>query len=61
MHETDKTKRMASVKKLQEILINDGVWGMLWYDNWTRVMRTELVGIEKRWDTFERYFDMKLG
>ena len=61
MHETDKTKRMAAVKKLQEILINDGVWGMLWYDNWTRVMRTDLVGIEKRWDTFERYFNMKLG
>ena len=24
-------------------------------------MRTDLVGIEKRWDTFERYFNMKLA
>ena len=61
MHETDKTKRMAAVKSLQELLIGDAVWGHLWYDNWTRVMRTDLVGIEKRWDTFERYFNMKLA
>jgi peptide/nickel transport system substrate-binding protein len=61
MHETDKTKRMAAVNSLQELLIGDAVWGHLWYDNWTRVMRTDLVGIEKRWDTFERYFNMKLA
>ena len=61
MHETDKTKRMAAVKSLQELIIGDAVWGHLWYDNWTRVMRTDLVGIEKRWDTFERYFNMKLA
>ena len=61
MHETDNAKRMAAVKRLQEIIIGDAVWGHLWYDNWTRVMRTDLVGIEKRWDTFERYFNMKLA
>ena len=48
MHETDKTKRMAAVENLQELLIGDAVWGHLWYDNWTRVMRSDLVGIEKR-------------
>ncbi len=61
MHETDNAKRMAAVKRLQEIIIGDAAWGHLWYDNWTRVMRTDLVGIEKRWDTFERYFNMKLA
>ena len=61
MHETDNSKRLAAVKRLQEIIIGDAVWGHLWYDNWTRVMRTDLVGIEKRWDTFERYFNMKLA
>lgn len=61
MHETDNTKRLAAVKQLQKILIDDAAWGHLWYDNWTRVMRSELVGIEKRWDTFERYFNMKLA
>ena len=34
---------------------------MLWYDNLTRVMRTDLAGIEKRWDTFERFTAMKLA
>jgi peptide/nickel transport system substrate-binding protein len=61
MHETDNAKRLAAVKRAQEIVIGDAVWGHLWYDNWTRVMRTDLVGIEKRWDTFERYFNMKLA
>jgi len=42
-------------------VIDDAVWGMLWYDNWTRVMRADLVGIEKRWDTFERFNAMKIG
>lgn len=59
--EPDTAKRMAAVKELQKILVGDAVWGHLWYDNWTRVMRKDLVGIEKRWDTFERYFNMKLG
>lgn len=59
--EPDAAKRMAAVKELQKIIIGDAVWGHLWYDNWTRVMRKDLVGIEKRWDTFERYFNMKLG
>lgn len=59
MHETDGAKRLAAARQLQKIIIEDAVWGHLWYDNWTRVMRADLVGIEKRWDTFERYFNMK--
>ena len=61
MHEADNTKRVAAAKQLQKIIIDDAAWGHLWYDNWTRVMRSDLVGIEKRWDTFERYYNMKLG
>ena len=53
--------RLAAVKQAQKILIDDAVWGFLWYDNWTRVMRADLVGVEKRWDTFERYYGMKLA
>ena len=54
-------KRLAAARQAQKILIDDAVWGFLWYDNWTRVMRTDLIGVEKRWDTFERYYDMKLA
>ncbi|KRR07956.1 hypothetical protein CQ12_25510 [Bradyrhizobium jicamae] len=61
MHEPDAGKRLAAAKRVQEIIIGDAVWGHLWYDNWTRVMRTDLVGIEKRWDSFERFFSMKLA
>jgi peptide/nickel transport system substrate-binding protein len=61
MHERDGAKRIAAAKRVQKILIDDAAWGHLWYDNWTRVMRTDLVGIEKRWDTFERYFNMKFA
>jgi peptide/nickel transport system substrate-binding protein len=61
MQAVDKEKRLAAAKQAQKILIDDAVWGMLWYDNWTRVMRSNLVGVEKRWDTFERYFTMKLA
>ncbi len=61
MHETNAAKRLAAAHQAQKILIGEGVWGFLWYDNWTRVMRADLVGIEKRWDTFERYFNMKLA
>jgi peptide/nickel transport system substrate-binding protein len=53
--------RTAAAKQAQKILIDDAVWGFLWYDNWTRVMRQDLTGVEKRWDTFERYHAMKLG
>jgi peptide/nickel transport system substrate-binding protein len=35
------------------------VWGLLWYENWTRVGTSDLVGLEKRWDTFERYYNLK--
>jgi peptide/nickel transport system substrate-binding protein len=61
MFEEDQPKRLAAAKQAQKILIDDGVWGFLWYDNWTRVMRADLVGIEKRWDTFERFRAMKLA
>jgi peptide/nickel transport system substrate-binding protein len=61
MHERDNTKRLAAARRVQKILIDDAAWGHLWYDNWTRVMRADLMGIEKRWDTFERYFNMKLA
>lgn len=60
-HEPNAEKRLAAAKAVQKIVIEDGVWGMLWYDNWTRVMRTDLVGIEKRWDTFERFTSMKFA
>ena len=53
--------RIAAAKRAQKILIDDAAWGFLWYDNWTRVMRSDLVGVEKRWDTFERYYGMKLA
>jgi peptide/nickel transport system substrate-binding protein len=53
--------RLQVARQAQKILIDDAVWGFLWYDNWTRVVRSDLVGVEKRWDTFERYFDMKLA
>jgi peptide/nickel transport system substrate-binding protein len=53
--------RLAAVKRAQKILIDEAAWGFLWYDNWTRVMRSDLVGVEKRWDTFERYYGMKLA
>jgi peptide/nickel transport system substrate-binding protein len=54
-------QRTAAARQAQKILIDDAVWGFLWYDNWTRVMRQDLVGVEKRWDTFERYHAMKLA
>jgi peptide/nickel transport system substrate-binding protein len=60
-HEPDAEKRLSAAKAAQKIVIDDAVWGMLWYDNWTRVMRSDLVGIEKRWDTFERFNAMKLA
>jgi peptide/nickel transport system substrate-binding protein len=61
MFEPDPAKRLTGAKQAQKILIDDAVWGFLWYDNWTRVMRADLVGIEKRWDTFERFRSMKLA
>jgi peptide/nickel transport system substrate-binding protein len=60
-HEPNADKRLAAAQEAQKIVIEDAVWGMLWYDNWTRVMRADLVGIEKRWDTFERFTAMKLA
>jgi peptide/nickel transport system substrate-binding protein len=58
-HETNAEKRLAAAKAAQKIIIDDAVWGMLWYDNWTRVVRNDLVGLEKRWDTFERFAALK--
>jgi len=60
-HEPNAEKRLAAAKAAQKIVIEDAVWGMLWYENWTRVMRADLVGIEKRWDTLERFRSMKLA
>ena len=60
-HEPDAEKRLAAAKTAQKIIIDDAVWGMLWYDNWTRVMRHDLVGVEKRWDTYERFASLKLA
>ncbi len=60
-HEPNPEKRLAAAKAAQKIVIDDAVWGMLWYDNWTRVMRNDLVGVEKRWDTFERFTSLKTG
>ena len=59
MHEIDPAKRMAAAHRAQQLLIDEGVWGFLWYDNWTRVMSANLTGIEKRWDTFDRFYAMK--
>lgn len=61
MHEANSAKRMDALKQAQKILIDDAAWGFLWYDNWTRVARADLVNVEKRWDTFERYFTMRLA
>jgi len=58
MHETNLDKRNAASRELQKIIIEEAVWGFLWYDNWTRVMKTDLYGLEKRWDTFERYYSL---
>ena len=55
MHEPNLEKRNAASREAQKIIIEDAVWGFLWYDNWTRVMKTDIYGLEKRWDTFERY------
>ncbi|MGD0850605.1 MAG: ABC transporter substrate-binding protein [Bradyrhizobium sp.] len=54
-------KRAASVKEAQRIILDDAVWGLLWYDNWTRVMRSELVGLEKVWDSYERFDRMSFA
>ena len=59
--ETRPDRRLGNARVAQKILIDDAVWGFLWYDSWTRVMRTDIVGIEKRWDTFERYYAAKRG
>jgi peptide/nickel transport system substrate-binding protein len=56
MHEPNIEKRNAASREAQKIIIEDAVWGFLWYDNWTRVMKSDLYGLEKRWDTFERYY-----
>lgn len=59
MHETNAAKRNAASEAIQRQIIDDAVWGMLWYENWTRVMSADLVGFEKRWDAFERYWAVK--
>ncbi len=59
LHEPDRAKRLAAARDAQRILLDDAVWGLLWYDSWTRVMKADLVNVEKRWDTFERYYAMR--
>ncbi len=59
MHEPNVAKRNAASQEIQKILIDDAVWGLLWYDNWVRVMTADLSGLEKRWDTFERYYSVR--
>jgi peptide/nickel transport system substrate-binding protein len=59
MHETNRDKRAAASRDIQKAVIDDAVWGLLWYESWTRVGTADLVGLEKRWDTFERYYSLK--
>jgi peptide/nickel transport system substrate-binding protein len=59
MHETNLAKRNAASQEIQRQVIDDAVWGLLWYENWTRVMTADLSGLEKRWDTFERYYAVR--
>jgi peptide/nickel transport system substrate-binding protein len=59
MAETNPDRRFGNARVAQKILIDDAVWGFLWYDSWTRVMKSDVSGIEKRWDTFERYYAAK--
>jgi len=59
MHETNRDKRAAASRNIQKLVLDDAVWGLLWYENWTRVGTADLVGLEKRWDTFERYYSLK--
>ncbi|WP_423963916.1 ABC transporter substrate-binding protein [Bradyrhizobium sp.] len=61
IRESDSMRRRAAVKQAQRILLDDAVWGLLWYDNWTRVMRSELFGIEKVWDSLERFDKMEFA
>ena len=61
MHETNRDKRAAASRDVQKLVIDDAVWGLLWYENWTRVGTADLSGLEKRWDTFERYYSLKRG
>ncbi|HXG02337.1 MAG TPA: ABC transporter substrate-binding protein [Candidatus Binatia bacterium] len=59
VNEVNPQKRLAAAREAQKILVEDAVWGFLWYDSWTRVMKADLVGLEKRWDTFERYYAVR--
>src|SRR6266404_4161468 len=59
MHQTNRDKRAAASRDIQKLVLDDAVWGLLWYENWTRVGTADLVGLEKRWDTFERYYSLK--
>ena len=59
IHETNRDKRAAASRDAQKLLLDDAVWGLLWYENWTRVATADLTGLEKRWDTFERYYALR--
>lgn len=59
IHSTDVATRNAAAQEVQKLIIDDAVWGLLWYENWVRVMGADLFGFEKRWDTFERYYSVR--
>jgi peptide/nickel transport system substrate-binding protein len=58
-HEPDADKRLAAAKAAQKIVLDDAVWGLLWNDNWTRVVRKGIAGIDKRWDTFDHFTSLR--
>jgi peptide/nickel transport system substrate-binding protein len=39
IREGDLTRRAAGVREAQRIILDDAVWGFLWYDNWSRAQR----------------------
>jgi peptide/nickel transport system substrate-binding protein len=59
IHEPNRDKRAAASREAQKLVLDDAVWGLLWYENWTRVVSADVTGLEKRWDTFERYYALK--
>ena len=59
IHEPNRDKRAAASREAQKLVLDDAVWGLLWYENWTRVVSADITGLEKRWDTFERYYALK--
>src|SRR5260370_14837360 len=59
MHETNRDKRAAASRDIQKLVLDDAVWGLLCYENWTRGGTAYLVSLEKRWATFELDYTLK--